>query len=42
MVWHCKVAVTVLQEILVSEVDEGQPCLVCDDQCPGFAFHEWR
>ncbi|XP_076444426.1 testin-like isoform X1 [Babylonia areolata] len=30
------------QEIVVSEVDEGQPCLICEDGCPGFAFHSWR
>nr|AJV21312.1 limpet [Terebratalia transversa] len=30
------------QGIMVNEVDEGQPCLICGDQCPGFLAHEWR
>ncbi|KAK3583915.1 hypothetical protein CHS0354_033700 [Potamilus streckersoni] len=31
-----------LNGILVQEVDEGQPCLACEDRCPGFNAHEWR
>lgn len=32
----------VLQGVVVQEVDEGQPCLVCADKCPGFTVHSWR
>ncbi|KAG8198196.1 hypothetical protein JTE90_015294 [Oedothorax gibbosus] len=28
--------------VLVREVDEGQPCLNCGDECPGFRPHMWR
>ncbi|XP_069128903.1 testin-like isoform X1 [Argopecten irradians] len=30
------------REIVVHEVDEGQPCLVCGDRCSGFRQHKWR
>ncbi|XP_069194174.1 four and a half LIM domains protein 2 isoform X4 [Procambarus clarkii] len=28
--------------VLVQEVDEGQPCLMCRDKCPGYTSHVWR
>ncbi|XP_046980770.1 uncharacterized protein LOC124545856 [Schistocerca americana] len=28
--------------VLVQEVDEGQPCLECQEKCPGFTPHVWR
>ena len=28
--------------LLAHEVDEGAPCLVCGDKCPGFSLHFWR
>ncbi|XP_071549330.1 prickle planar cell polarity protein 3-A isoform X2 [Panulirus ornatus] len=28
--------------VLVQEVDEGQPCLMCRDKCPGYSSHVWR
>jgi len=31
------------QKVIINEVDEGQPCLACnEDVCPGFTPHEWR
>nr|XP_045587003.1 uncharacterized protein LOC123748930 [Procambarus clarkii] len=30
------------QGVLVQEVDEGQPCLMCRDKCPGYTSHVWR
>ncbi|XP_076054519.1 uncharacterized protein LOC143033221 [Oratosquilla oratoria] len=30
------------QGVLVQEVDEGQPCLMCRDKCPGYTSHTWR
>jgi len=27
---------------VIKEVDEGQPCLLCGERCPGFALHVWR
>ena len=30
------------QECLVQEIDEGRPCLACEDRCTGFTAHEWR
>ncbi|CAL1548021.1 unnamed protein product, partial [Lymnaea stagnalis] len=29
-------------DIVVNEVDVGQQCLSCGDQCAGFSFHDWR
>ncbi|KAL8575294.1 hypothetical protein ACOMHN_001839 [Nucella lapillus] len=29
------------REIVINEVDEGRPCLMCK-RCPGFVLHEWR
>ncbi|XP_035827265.1 prickle planar cell polarity protein 3-like [Aplysia californica] len=34
--------VDVRPDIVVSEVDVGQPCLACGEKCPGFAHHDWR
>ncbi|XP_064628367.1 prickle planar cell polarity protein 3-A-like isoform X2 [Lineus longissimus] len=28
--------------IFVQEVDEGQPCDICKERCPGFSRHRWR
>ncbi|XP_037794499.1 uncharacterized protein LOC119589918 isoform X2 [Penaeus monodon] len=28
--------------VLIQEVDEGQPCLMCRDKCPGYTAHVWR
>ena len=36
------VSIYAFQKIIVSEVDDGQACLVCEDKCPGFASHPWR
>ena len=27
---------------MVQEIDEGRPCLACEDRCTGFTAHEWR
>ncbi|XP_078322633.1 prickle planar cell polarity protein 3-A-like isoform X2 [Crassostrea virginica] len=29
-------------DIIVHEVDEGQPCLNCGERCSGFTQHKWR
>ncbi|XP_063403214.1 prickle planar cell polarity protein 3-like isoform X3 [Mytilus trossulus] len=31
-----------IREIIVEEVDEGQPCLACVERCSGFSRHKWR
>ncbi|XP_043674578.1 nexilin isoform X1 [Vespula pensylvanica] len=28
--------------VLITDVEEGQPCLQCGDVCPGFSPHIWR
>lgn len=30
------------KDVVIREVDEGQPCLLCGEKCPGFALHVWR
>ncbi|XP_065209760.1 four and a half LIM domains protein 3-like isoform X2 [Planococcus citri] len=29
-------------DVVITEIEEGQPCLNCDAKCPGFQFHKWR
>ncbi|XP_059159173.1 prickle planar cell polarity protein 3-like, partial [Physella acuta] len=36
------IIVTYDKDIVVNEVDVGQPCHNCEDRCSGFAFHDWR
>ncbi|XP_013401172.1 four and a half LIM domains protein 3 isoform X2 [Lingula anatina] len=31
-----------IQGVVINEVDEGQPCLICEERCPGFIPHVWR
>lgn len=31
-----------IDDSVIVEIDEGRPCLVCNDKCPGFALHPWR
>ena len=33
---------SLLQGILVQEIDEGRPCLSCGENCSGFRPHQWR
>ncbi|EZA61021.1 hypothetical protein X777_08233 [Ooceraea biroi] len=28
--------------VLITDVEEGQPCLQCGEACPGFSPHTWR
>ncbi|XP_014467281.1 PREDICTED: zinc finger CCCH domain-containing protein 13 isoform X2 [Dinoponera quadriceps] len=28
--------------VLITDVEEGQPCLQCREMCPGFSPHAWR
>ena len=30
------------QQTLLHEVNAGQPCLKCEDKCPGLEIHFWR
>lgn len=30
------------QDVVIQDVDEGQPCLSCRDKCLGFTQHAWR
>ncbi|XP_061176535.1 prickle planar cell polarity protein 3-A-like isoform X2 [Saccostrea echinata] len=29
-------------DVVINEVDDGQPCLACGERCTGFTQHKWR